>query len=367
MMAKILMKGNEAVAEAAIRSGCRLYFAYPITPQSELIEYMAKMMPKVGGTFLQAESEVAAINMVYGAAGAGKRVMTSSSSPGISLKQEGISYIAGAELPAVIVNVQRGGPGLGDIQPAQGDYFQATKGGGHGDYRLIVLAPSSVQEFADMASEAFDLADKYRNPVMILADGMLGQMMEPVEFREPRTQEEIDALGNQHTSWCICPNEDGDKKHHHEINSLELDPSCLEKHVNDLYAKYAEIQKQEIRYDTYNLSDDNEILCVAWGTASRVVKSAINELKAEGKNVGLIRPISCWPYPYEAVAAAIGPKVKQVYVFELNTGQMLDDVKIAVGGKVPVKFWGKVGGIVFTPAEIQAKLEACFSRRKPWK
>ncbi|MDD4223207.1 MAG: 3-methyl-2-oxobutanoate dehydrogenase subunit VorB [Candidatus Cloacimonetes bacterium] len=361
-MSKILMKGNEAVAEAAIRAGCRLYFAYPITPQSELIEYMAKMMPKVEGTFLQAESEVAAINMVYGAAGAGKRVMTSSSSPGISLKQEGISYIAGAELPAVIVNVQRGGPGLGDIQPAQGDYFQATKGGGHGDYRLIVLAPSSVQEFADMAAEAFDLADKYLNPVLILADGMLGQMMEPVEFREPKTAEEIEALGRQHNAWCICPNEDGDKKHHHEINSLEIDPAMLEKHVEKLYAKYAEIEKNEIQYDTYNLSDENEVLCVAWGTASRVVKSAINELKAQGKSVGLIRPITCWPYPYEAVAAAIGPKVKEVYVFELNTGQMLDDVKIAVNGKVPVKFWGKVGGIVFTPAEIQARLEACFEK-----
>lgn len=359
-MSKILMKGNEAVAEAAIRAGCRLYFAYPITPQSELIEYMAKMMPKVNGVFLQAESEVSAINMVYGAAGCGKRVMTSSSSPGISLKQEGISYMAGAQLPAVVINVQRGGPGLGDIQPAQGDYFQSTKGGGHGDYRLIVLAPSSVQEFADMASEAFDLADKYLNPVLILADGMLGQMMEPVEFKEPKTDAEIEAMGNQHTSWCVCPNEDGDKKHHHEINSLEIDPAMLEKHVEKLYEKYAVIEKNEIQYDTYNLCDDNEILCVAWGTASRVVKSAINELKAQGKSIGLIRPITCWPYPYEAVAKAIGPKVKEVYVFELNTGQMLDDVKIAVSGKVPVKFWGKVGGIVFTPAEIQAKLEACF-------
>lgn len=359
-MAKILMKGNEAVAEAAIRSGCRLYFAYPITPQSELIEYMARMMPKVNGTFLQAESEVAAINMVYGAAGCGKRVMTSSSSPGISLKMEGISYIAGAELPCVIVNVQRGGPGLGDIQPAQGDYFQATKGGGHGDYRLIVMAPGSVQEFADMASEAFELADKYRNPVMILADGMLGQMMEPVEFKPAKNDAEIEELGKQHNSWCICPNEDGENKHHHEINSLEIDPLVLEKHVNDLYKKYAIIESNEIRYETFNVSDENEILCVAWGTASRIVKSAINEMKAAGKSVGMIRPINVWPYPYEAVAKAIGPKVKKVYVFELNTGQMLDDVKIAVAGKVPVDFWGKVGGIVFTPAEIQAKLEECF-------
>nr|MDK2850571.1 2-oxoglutarate/2-oxoacid ferredoxin oxidoreductase subunit alpha [Candidatus Cloacimonadota bacterium] len=359
-MAKILMKGNEAIAEAAIRSGCRLYFAYPITPQSELIEYMARMMPKVNGTFLQAESEVAAINMVYGAAGSGKRVMTSSSSPGISLKMEGISYIAGAELPAVIVNVQRGGPGLGDIQPAQGDYFQATKGGGHGDYRLIVLAPASVQEFADMASEAFELADKYRNPVMILADGMLGQMMEPVEFKEALTDAEIEELPKKHESWCICPNEDGDKKHHHEINSLEIDPVVLEKHVTKLYEKYAEIEKNEISYERYNISDDNEVLCVAWGTASRIVKSAINEVKKDGKSVGMIRPIKVWPYPYEAIAQAIGPKVKKVYVFELNTGQMLDDVKIAVAGKVPVEFWGKVGGVVFTPAEIKEKLEACF-------
>lgn len=359
-MSKILMKGNEAIAEAAIRSGCRLYFAYPITPQSELIEYMAKMMPKVNGTFIQAESEVAAINMVYGAAGSGKRVMTSSSSPGISLKMEGLSYIAGAELPCVVVNVQRGGPGLGDIQPAQGDYFQATKGGGHGDYRLIVLAPSSVQEFADMASEAFDLADKYRNPVMILADGMLGQMMEPVEFKPAKTEEELQELANQHLSWCICPNEDGDKKHHHEINSLELDPLVLEQHVLGLCRKYAEIQKNEIRYETYNVSDENEVLCVAWGTASRVVKSAINEVLKEGKSVGLIRPIRVWPYPYEAIKQAIGKNVKKVYVFELNSGQMVEDVKIAVEGKVPVDFWGKVGGVVFTPAEIKEKLEECF-------
>lgn len=355
-MSKVLMKGNEAVAEAAIRAGCRLYFAYPITPQSELIEYMSKMMPKVNGTFIQAESEVAAINMVYGAAGAGKRVMTSSSSPGISLKQEGISYIAGAELPAVIVNVQRGGPGLGDIQPGQADYFQAVKGGGHGDYHLIVLAPNSVQELADMASDAFDLADKYRNPVMILGDGMLGQMMEPVEFKPSKTQEEIDKLGEQHTSWCICPKEHDNDKHHHEINSLEIDPAVLEKHVLKLYEKYDIVEKNEVKYESYNISDDNEILCVSFGTASRIVKSAIDELKAKGKSVGLIRPITLWPYPYQQIMDAIGPKVKKVYVFELNMGQMLDDVKIAVKGKVPVDFFGKVGGIVFTPAEVEDKL-----------
>jgi len=359
-MAKILMKGNEAVAEAAIRAGCRLYFAYPITPQSELIEYMAKMMPKVNGTFIQAESEIAAINMVYGASGAGIRVMTSSSSPGISLKQEGISYIAGAELPAVIVNVQRGGPGLGDIQPGQADYYQAVKGGGHGDYHLIVLAPSSVQEFADMASDALDLADKYRNPVLILADGMLGQMMEPVEFKPAKTEEEILKLRDQHTSWCISPNQDAPNKHHHEINSLEIDPLVLEKHVNDLYKKYAVVEQNEIKYESYNISDDNEVLCVSFGTASRIVKSAIDDLKTKGKSVGLIRPITLWPYPSKQIQDAIGKKVKKVYVFELNTGQMLDDVKIAVCGKVPVDFWGKVGGIVFTPAEIEEKLEECF-------
>ncbi len=355
-MSKVLMKGNEAVAEAAIRAGCRHYFAYPITPQSELIEYMSRMLPKVGGTFIQAESEIASINMIYGASGAGKRAMTSSSSPGISLKMEGISYLAGAQLPAVIVNVQRGGPGLGDIQPSQGDYFQATKGGGHGDYKLIVLAPNSVQEFADMASDAFDLADKYRNPVMILSDGMLGQMMEPVEFKTPKTEEEIKALSRQHESWCICPNVEGENRHHHEINSLEIDPLVLEKHVNNLHKKYTEIKQKETRFETYNLSAENEILCVAFGTASRIVKSAINELHQEGHSVGLFRPITVWPYPYQQLADSVGKKVKRICVFELNTGQMVEDVKLAVCGKLPVDFWGKVGGIVFTPAEIKEKI-----------
>lgn len=355
---KVLMKGNEAVAEAAIRAGCRLYFAYPITPQSELIEYMARMMPKVDGTFLQASSEVAAINMVYGAAGCGRRVMTSSSSPGISLKMEGISYIAGANLPAVIVNVQRGGPGLGDIQPAQGDYFQATKGGGHGDYRLIVLAPSSVQEFADMADLSFELADKYRNPVMILSDGLLGQMMEPVEFKPKKTDEELAELDKQHYDWCLYPNEDEPNHHHHEINSLEIDPNVLETHVLDLEKKYNLIEKNETRHEEYNISEDNDIVCVAFGTASRIVKSAIDQLKAEGKSVGLIRPITVWPYPTDAVKKAITAKTKEVLVFELNLGQMVEDVRLAVNGEVPVGFMGKVGGLVFTPAEVKAKIEA---------
>lgn len=353
---KVLMKGNEAVAEAALRAGCRLYFAYPITPQSELIEYMARMMPKVRGTFVQAESELAAINMVYGASGAGKRVMTSSSSPGISLKMEGLSYIAGAKLPAVVVNVQRGGPGLGDIQPAQGDYFQATKGGGHGDYKLIVLAPSTVQEFADMADLAFELADKYRNPVMILSDGMLGQMMEPVEFKPAKTEAEIEKLARQHLDWCMCPNEDEPHHHHHEVNSLEIDPVILEKHVTRLGEKYDKIRKNEVRYESYNINADNRILTVAFGTASRIAKSAIDELKAEGISVGMIRPVTVWPYPYEAIYNAVTERIKKVIVFELNLGQMVEDVLIAVKGKVEVDFMGKVGGILFTPEEAKQKI-----------
>ncbi|MDD3050628.1 MAG: 3-methyl-2-oxobutanoate dehydrogenase subunit VorB [Candidatus Cloacimonetes bacterium] len=358
MAEKILMKGNEAVAEAAIRAGCRLYFAYPITPQSELIEYMSRMLPKVNGTFIQAESEVAAINMVYGAAGAGKRVMTSSSSPGISLKMEGISYIAGANLPAVIINVQRGGPGLGDIQPAQGDYFQATKGGGHGDYRLIVLAPNSVQEFADMAAQAFDLADKYRNPVMILSDGLLGQMMEPVEFRPEKTEAELTELNKQHYSWCMHSNEDEPNHHHHEINSLEIDPKVLEKHVLELEKKYKIIQENEVLHEEYEIDNDTEILCVAYGTSSRIVKSAIDELREEGYKIGMIRPITVWPYPTEEIQKTLNnSKIKKVFVFELNLGQMVEDVRLAVNGKVPVDFMGKVGGIVFTPAEVKAKIK----------
>jgi 2-oxoglutarate ferredoxin oxidoreductase subunit alpha len=357
MAEKVLMKGNEAIAEAALRAGCRLYFAYPITPQSELIEYMSKMMPKVGGTFVQSESEIAAINMVYGASGCGKRVMTSSSSPGISLKQEGISYIAGASLPAVIVNVVRGGPGLGDIQPAQGDYFQATRGGGHGDYRTIVLAPSTVQEFADMAPLAFDLADKYRIAVLILSDGLIGQMMEPVEFQPAKTGEELEELGKQHESWCMHPNEDEPNHHHHIINSLELDPNVLSDLVLNLEKKYNEIEKKEIRFEEYNISPDNEIVCVAYGTAARITKSAIDELKKEGKSIGLIRPITLWPFPTEAIQKAVHNNVKKVLTLELSLGQMIEDVRLALEGKVPVEFIGRVGGLVFSPEEVKAKIE----------
>ena len=352
MSGKVLMKGNEAVAEAAIRAGCRLYFAYPITPQNELVEYMSKMMPKVKGVFIQAESEVAAANMVYGAAACGKRVLTSSSSPGISLKMEAISYIAGAELPAVIINVQRGGPGLGDIQPAQGDYFQATKGGGHGDYKTIVLAPSSVQEFADMASEAFDLADKYRNPVMILADGLLAQMMEPVQFKPYKTDAEMEALGSQHYNWCVHSNVEGPDRHNNQINSLEIDPKVLEKHVIKLGQKYDAIRTNETRHEEYNINPNNEMVCVAFGTAARIVKSAIDVFNNAGRNIGLIRPITVWPFPYEEIQKAIGKSVKHVNVYELNLGQMYEDVQLAVSGKVPVHFMGKVGGVVFSPADI---------------
>ena len=357
MAEKVLMKGNEAIAEAALRAGCRLYFAYPITPQSELIEYMSKMMPKVGGTFVQSESEIAAINMVYGASGCGKRVMTSSSSPGISLKQEGISYISGASLPAVIVNVVRGGPGLGDIQPAQGDYYQATRGGGHGDYRTIVLAPSTVQEFADMAPLAFDLADKYRIAVLILSDGLIGQMMEPVEFQPAKTDEEIEKLGKQHDSWCMHPNEDEPNHHHHVINSLELDPNVLSELVLNLEKKYIEIEKNEIRFEEYNISPDNEILCVAFGTSARITKSAIDELKKEGKNIGLIRPITLWPFPTKAIQKAVHSKVKKILTLELNLGQMVDDVHLAIKGKIPVEFMGMVGGLVFTPEQVKEKIK----------
>ena len=357
MAEKVLMKGNEAIAEAALRAGCRLYFAYPITPQSELIEYMSKMMPKVGGTFVQSESEIAAINMVYGASGCGKRVMTSSSSPGISLKQEGISYIAGASLPAVIVNVVRGGPGLGDIQPAQGDYFQATRGGGHGDYRTIVLAPSTVQEFADMAPLAFDLADKYRIAVLILSDGLIGQMMEPVEFQPAKTEKELEELGKQHESWCMHPNEDEPNHHHHIINSLELDPHVLSDLVLNLEKKYKKIEKNEIRFEEYNISPDNEIVCVAYGTAARITKSAIDELKKEGRSIGLIRPITLWPFPSEAIQKAVHNNVKKVLTLELSLGQMIEDVRLALEGKVAVDFIGRVGGLVFSPEEVKAKIE----------
>ena len=349
-MAKVLIKGNEAIAEAALRAGCRLYFGYPITPSTEIPEYMARKMPKVGGCFLQAESEVAAINMVYGAAGAGARAMTASSSPGISLKQEGLSYIATAQLPAVIVNVVRGGPGLGSIAPSQGDYFQATKGGGHGDYHLLVLAPSSVQEAVDMVMDSFGLADQYRIPVMILGDGMIGQMMEPVEFHEPKKRE-IAPKTWATTGWS-------DKSRPRAIvNSLYIEAPVLEAVNKELQAKYALIQKNETAWEEYRC-EGAEIIVAAYGTISRVVKSAIAEAEKEGIKIGLIRPKTVWPFPSDAYAkAAEQDSVKAFLAVELSSGQMVEDVRIAVNGKKPVHFFGKMGGVIPEPAEIIAEVK----------
>ncbi len=341
-MARKLMKGNEAIGEAAIKAGCHLFFGYPITPQNELPEYMSKRLPEIGGTFVQAESEVAAINMVYGAAGTGSRVMTSSSSPGISLKQEGISYIAGSELPCVIVNIVRGGPGLGGIQPAQSDYFQSTKGGGHGDYKLIVLAPSTVQEMVDLVQEAFDLADKYRNPVMILGDGMLGQMMEPVEFKE-REIKKVD-----HSSWATVGM--GDREKPNIVNSLYLDPQELEDHNHKLQRKYDEITANEIRYETYNC-ENAEIILIAYGTTARIVQDVIPMAKEKGIKLGLIKPITLWPFPYDVFNDYVD-STKAFLSVEMSMGQMVEDVKLAVNGKKPVHFYGRSGGMIPTPEGI---------------
>jgi 2-oxoglutarate ferredoxin oxidoreductase subunit alpha len=341
MSEKVLMKGNEAIAEAAIRAGCLHYFGYPITPQTEIAAYMAKKMPKIGGTFLQAESEVAAINMVYGAASAGRRSMTSSSSPGVSLKGEGLSYMAGADLPAVVINVQRGGPGLGGIQPSQSDYFQSTKGGGHGDYRMIVLAPASVQEMADMTVKAFDLADKYRMTAMILADGTMGQMMEPVSL-------DLDIADAPEKPWATT----GTKcsREHNIINSLSLVAEELERMNFDRYAKYAEVEKNEVMYEEY-MMDDAEICVVAFGIAARVSKNAIVAARKEGIKVGLIRPITLWPFPTEAIAKA-ADKAKKFISVELSMGQMIEDVRLAVNGKADVTLCNRAGGMIPSPEQV---------------
>ncbi len=346
MAEKVLMKGNEAIAEAAIKAGCKHYFGYPITPQTEIAAYMAKRMPKIGGTFLQAESEVSAINMVYGVAGAGFRVMTSSSSPGISLKQEGISYIAGADLPALIVNVQRGGPGLGGIQPSQSDYFQATKGGGHGDYRLIVLAPASVQEMADLTVKAFDLADKYRMPAMLLADGTMGQMMEPVSIPEG-SGEKVEK------PWAA--NGTQGKREHNIINSLYLKPEILEKTNFERFEKYAEIEKNEVMYESY-MMDDAEYCVVAFGIAARISKNAVTAARKKGIKVGLIRPITLWPFPTDALRNA-AEKVKGFISVELSMGQMIEDVKLAIECKRPVWLCNRTGGMIPSPEEVEASIE----------
>ncbi|MBP3591105.1 MAG: 3-methyl-2-oxobutanoate dehydrogenase subunit VorB [Clostridia bacterium] len=345
MAEKVLMKGNEAIAEAAILAGCRHYFGYPITPQTEVAAYMAKRMPKIGGTFLQAESEIAAINMVYGVSATGKRVMTSSSSPGISLKGEGLSYLAGADLPALVVNVQRGGPGLGGIQPSQSDYFQATKGGAHGDFHMIVLAPASVQEMAELTVKGFDLADKYRMTAMILADGTMGQMMEPVslDFAEGEKVEK---------PWAT----NGTKmaRPHNVVNSLFLKPEQLEKTNFERFERYETIKQNEVMYEEY-MMEDAEICVVAFGIASRVSKNAINEARAKGIKVGLIRPITLWPFPEKAIAAA-AEKVKKFISVELSMGQMIEDVRLAVNGKAPVTLCNRTGGMIPEPEQVLAAI-----------
>ena len=345
MAKKVLMKGNEAIAEAAIKSGCLYFFGYPITPQTEIAEYMAKRMPKVGGLCLQAESEVSAINMIMGAAASGSRCLTSSSSPGVSLKSEGISYIVGCDLPCVIVNVQRGGPGLGGIQPSQQDYYQATKANGHGDEQIIVLAPASVQEMAQLTSEAFDLADIYRMPAMILADGALGQMMEPVDF-ELTTSREL-----PEKTWAT--NGTLGKRKKNIINSLFMNPNELEASIIARYKRYEELA--ETKYEEYKC-DDADIVIVAYGITSRICKTAIAAARAKGIKVGLLRPITLYPYPKKPLLK-LADSAKHFLVVELNMGQMVDDVKVATECRKPVTFFGRTGGVIPSPAEVLAEIE----------
>jgi len=349
-MAKILMKGNEAIAEAAIRAGCEAYFGYPITPQTEVLEYMARRMPELERAFVQAESEVAAINMVYGAACGGARVMTSTSSPGFSLMQEGISYIACSEVPAVVVNIMRGGPGLGNIQPSQADYLQMTKGGGHGDYHAIVLAPATVQEVIDHVILAFDLADKYRCVVMVIADGMIGQIMEPVELPDlkPPVRPE--------RPWALTGAKGRPKN---IITSLYLDAPELEKVNLRLQETYRRIVENEQRHETFML-DNAELLIVAYGTAARICQTAIRRVRSEGLQVGMFRPITVWPFPYAALERA-AEKVRQILVVELNAGQVIEDVRLATHDRVPIAFFGKMGGVVPMPEDVVAEIRALMA------
>jgi 2-oxoglutarate ferredoxin oxidoreductase subunit alpha len=343
-VAKVLITGNEALAEAAIRAGCRRYFGYPITPQNEIPEYMSRRMPEVGGTFVQAESELAAINMVYGAAAVGERAMTSSSSPGISLMQEALSFMAASEIPAVVVNVQRGGPGLGSISASQADYFQAVKGGGHGDYKLLVYAPSTLQEVADLTVRAFDKADEYRTPVMILGDGVIGQMMEPVELPEfaPKQPDK---------PWALTGAKKGQPPK--VIRSLFMLPGedgMLEQHNYDLKAKYDRMAEHEVLSESAHM-DDAEIAVVAFGTAARIAKSAIAIVRQEGLKVGLIRPITLFPFPEKVIAKA-AEKVAHILVVEMNLGQMVEDVRLSVNGRTPVLFYGRPGGAILAVEDI---------------
>ncbi len=351
MAEKVLMKGNEALAEAAIMAGCRHYFGYPITPQTEVAAYMAKRMPLIGGTFLQAESEIAAINMVYGAAAAGKRTMTSSSSPGIALKSEGISYLAGSDLPALIINVQRGGPGLGGIQPSQSDYFQATKSAGHGDFHLVVLAPASVQEMVNLTFKGFDLADKYRMPVMLLSDGTMGQMMEPVSLDMGEIKE-YDKSG-----WAACGT--NCEREHNVVNSLFIQPDELERYNFERYERYAKIEAEEVMYDEY-MMDDAEICIVAYGVAARVSQNAIDKARAQGIKVGMIRPITLWPFP-KAVLNAAADKVKAFISVELSMGQMIEDIELATRCKKPVLLCNRVGGMIPTTEDVLKSINEAIS------
>ena len=345
MAEKVLMKGNEVLAESALRAGCRFFFGYPITPQTELAAYMSKRMPQEGGVYLQAESEIAAINMVYGAAAAGARVMTSSSSPGISLKGEGISYMAGADLPGVIINVQRGGPGVGGIQPSQADYWQASKATGHGDFQILVFAPSTVQEMVDLISHAFDTADKYRMPAMILADGMLGQMMEPVVLPEPKN-----ALPDK--PWATCGHKN--QRAHNVVNSLYLTADDLERLNVERFARYEDIKRAEQRAETF-LTEDADVVVVAFGASARVARSAVVSAREAGIRAGLVRPITLWPFPTRALEATVGT-AKAYLTVEMNMGQMVDDVRLVLAGRAPVEFYGRTGGVIPTPAEVLAKI-----------
>lgn len=347
---KVLMKGNEAIGEGAIRGGCQAYFGYPITPQSEVLEYMSRRMPELGRVFIQAESEIAAINMVYGASCAGSRVMTSSSGPGISLKQEGISFLAAAELPAVIVNVMRCGPGLGGILAAQADYSQATKGGGHGDYHLIVLAPASVQEAMDLTALAFDLADRYRNPVMVLTDALIGQIMEPVELKEFEVR-------IPPKPWALTGAKGREKN---VIKSLHLEPEMCEAHNRKLTQKYDDICANEVRYAEYML-DDAEVAVVAYGSPSRVTQTAVKMARQAGVKAGLFRPISLYPFPFEALGQ-LAQRVRAIVVVELSQGQMMEDVRQAVLDRVPVRLCNRLGGMVVDPPAVVEAIEEVATR-----
>ncbi len=358
-MGKVLMKGNEAIGEAAIRAGGLNYFAYPITPQTEVAEYLSRRLPEVGGVFLQGESEVAVSYMIFGAAACGARVFTTSSSPGISLMSEGLSYIAAAQCPAVFVNIMRGGPGLGGILPSQADYFQATKGGGHGDYRLLVMAPASVQEAVEMVMMAFTLADKYRNPVMILGDGLIGQMMEPVEFPDHLVSEPVNKDG-----WATNGMDTRKSKTRNLVKTLYLDPDELNDHNMLLKSKYQLMKEKEVKYDTYNTDSDYRILLVSYGTMSRVCKTAIDNLKTEGIEAALLRPQTLFPFPEEAILKFASKQGCEITLsIEMNMGQMVEDVERSVKGKCPVEWYGKCGGDVPTPEEIMSLVKQKYPQK----